>query len=225
MPIPFRILGCGNGFNFCPPKLSQDISDGFQTLKGINLAQAMALYWNLYDVKFSGNAKVDFHSQFYYNRSYEFSTDFEETIFDETGRETKVALFADGNFLIEPKEREFGYFSSYDEVGNCAFMLKGPFLNDVDFDIYNSDIYDAIYAYKIYFQVDYSLNEMLISTREINPNHMMFRETVEAKFGDFPFSIYVGTKFNEMGLPDYEFNISDFTPQIYTAQDYEILEE
>lgn len=213
------MLGYGNGFNFCLPKLSADDSEGFQTLKGVNLEKAMNFYWNMHKVKFSGHAKVDFHSQFFYNRSFEFSTEFEETVFDETGRETQVAAFADGNFLIEPKDRDFGLFYSTDERKQTIFMLKGPFLNDIDFNISNSNVYGGIYAFKIFFEADYALGEMSVSTREPDLLRTQ-REIVSAKFDIFPFDIYISTICNEYAIPDYEFEISDFEPQMYAAEDY-----
>lgn len=219
MPEAFTLLGCGNGFNFCPPKLSQDNSEDFQTLKGIDLKKAIDFYWNMHKVKFSGHAKVDFHSQFFYNRSFEFSTEFEETVFDETGRETQVAVFADGNFTVEPKDRQFNLFYSRDERNQTILMLKGPFLNDIDFDISKADISGAIYAFKIFFEADYALGEMSVSTRE--PDSLkMPRETVNANFGGFQFPIHISTIYNEYVIPDYEFEISDFEPQIYAAEDY-----
>ncbi len=220
MPKPFTILGCGNGFNFCLPRLSNDETEGFQTLKNINLKKAMDFYWNMRKVKFSGHAKVDFHSDHFYNRSFEFSTEFDETVFDETGRETQVAAFADGNFLTEPMDRQFDLFYSMDERNQVLLMLKGPFLNDIDFDISRADISSGIYAFKIFFEADYALSEMSISTREPDLPRMLLRETKTAKFDTFPFPIYVSTIYNEYVIPDYEFEISDFEPQTYTAADY-----
>lgn len=220
MPQEFKTLGMGNGFNFCPKRLSQPESFDaeFYAAKNFTLEEAMSVYWNMHGISFSGEIGVDYRDFLFYNRNIEFSTEFEATQTDAYGYATKQKIFAGSSFAEEPRSRESGDFLMHDDANYTILQIKGPYLNDVGCDISSQNIFGAVYAFKILFSIS-SMGEIYASTKRPGSGYLL-RQTAQTSFLGRAIPLYVSTRFNEYITPDYRFSITPITAKIYTAADY-----
>ena len=210
----------GNGFGFPLKRLSESESGDsrFCAAKNFTLQEAMRIFWNARSLSFSGSLGVDYHDPLFQNRSFDFSTECEESEYDAYGYMTKIKFSPAGNFLVEPRLRSRQNFYMFGDDGIQEITIKGPYLNDVDFNIPSQNILSGIYAFKISIDLS-SYGELQASTRQPF-NGYALRQTFQASFLGRAIPVYVSTKYNEYITPDYSFSMSAITAQTYSAADY-----